>query len=45
MINDEHFIKSFYDDAFNESIIPTNQEIAKYRLYQCDKCYKWFSFL
>ena len=45
MISNEHFIKSFYDDAFSESKIPTSQEIAKYELYQCERCYEWFSFL
>ena len=45
MINDEHNIKPFFDNAFGEQKIPTNQEIVKYKLYQCGRCYEWFSFL
>jgi len=37
----KHFVEPFFDDDKK----PTKKQIAKYKLYQCEKCHKWFSFL
>jgi len=43
MITCKHSVEPFFDDS--EPKKPTEQQIKKYKLYQCEKCHKWFSFL
>ena len=41
----KHTGEPFFDDIFSEPKKPTEYQIAKYKLYQCGKCHRWFSFL
>jgi len=45
MTINEHFVEPFFNDVFSESKNPTEHQMAKYKLYQCRECHKWFSFL
>lgn len=40
----KHFLKPFFG-VFSGSKKPTEEQIRKHKLYQCSKCYKWFSWL
>ena len=42
---DDVFSEPFFDDVFSEPKKPTEHQIRKYKIYQCKKCHKWFSFL
>lgn len=41
----KHFAEPFFDDIFSEPKEPTEEQIKKYKLYQCGECHRWFPFL
>jgi len=41
----KHFVEPFFDDIFSEPKKLTEEQIREYKLYQCSKCHRWFSFL
>lgn len=43
--NCKHTVVPFFDDVFSEPKEPTEEQIRKYKLYQCGECHRWFSFL
>ena len=46
MVNNcKHFVEPFLNGSFSELEKPSEYLIKKYKLYQCSKCHKWFSFL
>lgn len=42
--NCKHFVKPFYNPR-DGAERPTEYQIRTYKLYQCETCHKWFSFL
>lgn len=40
----KHAVEPFFNDNFTKPKEPTEYQIAKYKLYQCGECHRWFSF-